>query len=136
MSHSCRSILGRYNLRNLENLVLSFNNISEIEGLENLENLKYLSLLGNEFTEIKGFENLTNLRYLRLGLGKRIGGYTLNGKKIPTSIARKMGIKHSQGVYIIEKKMVRYCQFVKETGNVDFTTPGLSNLYEEWKKNH
>lgn len=49
-----------------------------------------------------------------------------------------MGIcKETSGyVHIEVKKMVRYCHFVKKTGYVDFTTPGLVDLYNQWKESY
>jgi Leucine-rich repeat (LRR) protein len=135
-SNNIEKISGLENLINLKDLDLSFNSITEIEGLDNLENIKFLNLASNLFTDIKGFENLKKLLSLELGFPKR--KYILNGKEIPTAIARKMGLwKDEYGnIEIKESKMVKYCQFVKETGYIDFTTPCLVDFYKQWKKSY
>lgn len=147
-NNSISEIKGLENLRDLWELDLRSNNISEIKGLENLTNVSTLSLENNKFTDIKGLESLTSLIEITLGLvrEKKLGlirGFNLNGKIIPWNIARKMGIRYSPGdaisrasVYIRAKKMVKYCQFVKNTGHVDCTTPGIVDVYNQWKKYH
>ncbi len=147
-NNNISEIKGLENLRDLWELDLRSNNISEIKGLENLTNVSTLSLDNNKFTDIKGLESLTSLIEITLGLLRYpklgfITGYNLNGKIIPRNIAKKMGIKHIQGdaisrvrVYIRTKKMVKYCQFVKDTGNVDCNTPGIVEVYNQWKNYH
>ena len=52
---------------NLEALDLSFNNISEVNGLDALTNLTTLSLFANRITQLGGFDTLTNLQVLSVG---------------------------------------------------------------------
>ncbi|MFX1316866.1 MAG: leucine-rich repeat domain-containing protein [Promethearchaeota archaeon] len=142
-SNNISEIKGLDNFKGLIILNLSSNNISEIKGLENLTKLVELHLDNNSFTDIKGLENLTNLITIKLGVFRDRKGFNLNGKIIPKKIAKKMGIRYSPGdkisrsfIYIRKKKMIKYCQFVKDTGNADFTTPGLLDLYDEWEYLH
>ena len=69
-------------MSNLEFLSLSFNEISEIEGLETLTNLKVLILKNNRITAIKNLEFLTKLKVLILGdsggLENKVGYELLN----------------------------------------------------------
>ena len=60
------------NLTNLVNLDLSQNDISEIKGLETLESLEVLNLERNNIREIKNLENLVSLRGLNLSDNKEI----------------------------------------------------------------
>ena len=147
-NNSISEIKGLDNLRNLWELDLRSNNISEIKGLENLTNVSTLSLDNNKFSDIKGLEGQSSLIEITLGLvrEKKLGliiGFNLNGKTIPRNIGKRMGIRHSPGdaisrasVYIRAKKMVKYCQFVKDTGNVDCTAPGIVDVYNQWKRYH
>ena len=32
--------------------------------------------------------------------------------------------------------LVKYCQFLKDMGDIDSTTPGIVDSYKEWKKSH
>lgn len=80
------------------------------------------------------------MRVKKLGV---ITGFNLNGKIIPRNIGKRMGIRHSPGdaisrahIYVRAKKMVKYCQFVKDTGNVECTSPGIVDVYNQWKKYH
>jgi len=57
---------GIENLSKLTNLKLNRNQIDEISGLEKLQNLKALDLSNNKITEIKGIEKLINLKKLTL----------------------------------------------------------------------
>ncbi|MBK8444787.1 MAG: leucine-rich repeat domain-containing protein [Sphingobacteriales bacterium] len=54
------------NLAHLQELNLSYNNISEIKGLDNLSNLQQLYLDNNQISEIKGLDMLSNLQRLDL----------------------------------------------------------------------
>jgi len=54
-------------LVNLQELYLSGNQITKIEGLETLVNLQELCLGGNQITKIEGLETLVNLQKLYLG---------------------------------------------------------------------
>ena len=51
---------------NLKCLKLNNNRITNINGLENLKNLQKLFLRNNKISEIKGLENLRNLKHLEL----------------------------------------------------------------------
>jgi hypothetical protein len=53
-------------LQELSNLDLSSNQITEIKGLDKLTNLSILSLYSNQITEIKGLDKLTNLSKIGL----------------------------------------------------------------------
>jgi len=55
------------NLKNLESLNLSGNQITEIKGLDRLKNLRELSFFGCKISEIKNLDQLTNLTSLDLG---------------------------------------------------------------------
>ena len=58
-----------YKFTNLQQLVLSNNQIKgiiEIKGLDKLVNLQTLRLYNNQITEIKGLDNLVNLQELNL----------------------------------------------------------------------
>jgi len=55
------------NLRSLQSLDLSYNQISEIKGLDYLYNLKFLDFYNNQITEIKRLDNLNKLNYLDFG---------------------------------------------------------------------
>ena len=148
-NNNISEIKGLDNLKDLWTLDLRSNNISEIKGLENLTNLMMLYLDNNNFTDIKGLENLGKLSEITLGLAREPHwgfttiGFNLNGKIIPWDIAKKMGIKYRRGgkfdkprLFIRQKKMVKYCKFVKDTGYVDFTAPGIVDAYNEWEKYH
>ncbi|KKN09403.1 hypothetical protein LCGC14_1046980 [marine sediment metagenome] len=85
--NSINEIEGLLELKRLQSLDLSYNNIADMSGLEELTNLKILYIgnriseikglekltklthlwLGSEISEIKGLENLSNLLYLKLG---------------------------------------------------------------------
>ena len=60
------------NLTNLVNLDLSQNDISEIKGLKTLKSLEVLNLECNNIREIKNLENLVSLRELNLSDNKEI----------------------------------------------------------------
>ncbi len=59
-----KKIEGLELLINLQELVLSGNQIKEIKGLDKLTNLRKLDLDGNQIREIKGLENRINLQYV------------------------------------------------------------------------
>ena len=89
---------------------------------------------GNTLTEIKGLETLKSLKGINLGLRS---GTHLNGKRIPYKIAKKMGMRKGGDLvssYVKPKEIVKYCQFVKDTGLVDWTTPGIIEAFNEWKR--
>lgn len=47
---------------------LSFNNISQIEGLEGLKNLTDLTLFNNRITKIENMDDLVNLQVFSIGV--------------------------------------------------------------------
>jgi len=58
-------VVGLREATHLETLVISLDDITEIEGLNTLTNLKDLYISGG-FTEIKGLDNLKNLHKLNI----------------------------------------------------------------------
>ncbi len=97
------------NLKNLRDLDLGDNNISEIKGLQNLKILQDLRLFNNHIFKIKGLENLKNLKKLKIEknlISRKIidslGGYqryhTGTGMKAPTN-----GVE-------VPQNFVKYCQ--------------------------
>lgn len=133
-------IKGLDHLKNLEYLNLNLNNISEIKGFENLTNLLHLDMFRNTFTEIKGLENLTKLAFIFLGVSVETHYCNLNDRHLSSPLAGAMGIY----IYKPEnfagdadaKAMVRYCLFLKETGDIDSTFPQVVDLYREWEELH
>lgn len=65
-SNRLTSMLGFQECINLEELYLSHNGISKMEGLSTLVNLKVLDVSSNKLTAISGIENLTRLEDLWL----------------------------------------------------------------------
>ena len=58
---------GASQLKAVEELVVSSNNINDISELANLTTLKTLNLNDNKISDISSLKNLTNLNYLNLG---------------------------------------------------------------------
>ncbi|MHA2281327.1 MAG: leucine-rich repeat domain-containing protein [Promethearchaeota archaeon] len=70
----------------IEEIDLSNNRISKIQGFENLANLKKLILRNNYIEQIEGLENLTNLEFLDLS-------GNINIQEIPDSLSKLPNLK-------------------------------------------
>ena len=63
-------IEGLDEIKELEELWLTHNNLTKIEGLDNLKKLKKLDFYRNEITKIEGLDKLTELEELGLSMNQ------------------------------------------------------------------
>lgn len=107
-------------LINLEELDLSFNNISQIKGLENLNQLKKLNISYNRVYEIDGLDTLINLEYLNLKTNQvreikglenltQLKTFNLLNNPIFKLYSKKFG-GDSSGIFKHPQRVVKYCQ--------------------------
>jgi len=130
-------------LKNLINLDLSFNEISEIKGLSNLRKLRTLNLKGNRFINIEGFENLINLDKIIFGFAH------WNAEKLSTTNwvlgdrPKKTLLLHGSELTELEKnivkgeakKVVAYCRVrLKQAGYAKKLVPAGSQIEKFEKK--